>query len=259
MSADAPGTRPITGVVLDIEGTTTPVSFVYDVLFPYARQQLRGLLRDRAEDDVVRDAIDRLRAEWRDDHARDQTVPAWGDDSDSIARYLEWLMDSDRKSPALKTIQGLIWEKGYAEGFLRGELYDDVPRAIERWRSEGTVVAIYSSGSVLAQQLLFGHSTAGDVTPLIAHYFDTSVGPKRAPESYERIASAMQLHASEILFISDIEAELAAAQASGFNVILCDRKRTGSASSRFPVIESFDELATAQPATTQSAALRTPS
>lgn len=214
--------------MLDIEGTTTPVSFVYDTLFPFARRHLRAYLRERADSEEVNEAVALLRAE----------TPGAAASSDDLAGYLEWLMDRDRKSPGLKLVQGHIWERGYRDGTLRGEVYPDVRPAFERWHAAHVPIAIYSSGSVLAQQLIFGHSTAGDLTPFIDFYFDTAVGPKQSRESYEHIAAAMKQPPAALLFVSDVAAELDAARAAGFQTRLCVR------SGDLPpdAISSFDQL-----------------
>jgi enolase-phosphatase E1 len=240
VTAGAPSAGALGGVVLDIEGTTTPVSFVYDVLFPYARERLRAYVHEQRASFAEAERL--LRAEWEEDRARGDGVPPWperGHDArDGLAAYLEWLMERDRKSRGLKLAQGEIWERGYADGTLRGEVYPDVPPALERWRGAGLDVAIYSSGSVLGQRLLFANSTAGDLTPLICHYFDTSVGAKRQRDSYARIAGALGRTAPELLFISDVEAELEAARDAGFRTALCIRG-VEARHSAFPIVRDF--------------------
>ena len=240
------GVRPRTtgGVVLDIEGTTTPVSFVYDVLFPYARAQLRQFLHEHLGNAELEEVVSLLRAEHAGDVAAGEPVPAWSDTGgDVLANYLGWLMDRDRKSPGLKLVQGQIWERGYEDGTLRGAVFVDVLPALERWRTAGLTIAIYSSGSVLAQRLLFANSTSGDLTRFIDHYFDTAVGPKRSPESYRRIAAAVGQEAGELLFISDIKAELDAARSAGFQTLLCVRPPSAvPAVSSSSVVQTFDEV-----------------
>jgi enolase-phosphatase E1 len=232
----------VRAVVLDIEGTTTPVSFVYDVLFPYARARLREFLSAHGNDGVVRDALSLLAAEWVEDtEARGQIPRAARDDTFGSVGYLEWLMDRDRKSTALKIIQGEIWRGGFESGTLRGEVYPDVKPALERWRRTGRRLVIYSSGSAAAQRLLFGHSTAGDLTPLFERYFDTTVGAKRSVDSYAAIARALDVPANAILFVSDVDAELVAARNAGFQTRLCVRSGDAPPTSS-PVIRSFDEL-----------------
>ncbi len=154
-------------------------------------------------------------------------------------------MDQDRKSTGLKSLQGKIWEEGYRSGDLRGEVYPDVPPALERWRRQGIDVAIFSSGSVQAQRSLFGNSVAGDLTRFIRAYFDTTTGPKREPESYTRIAAALERLPSAVLFLSDIAAELDAAQDTGMQTGLCIRTPGQTpAAGAHPVIRAFDDIAT---------------
>jgi enolase-phosphatase E1 len=238
--------RDIAGVVLDIEGTTTPVSFVSDVLFPYARERVGRYIASNIENSDVSETMQLLRAEWSEDLQRGEPVPEWPaatrGAASAITHYLVWLMDRDRKSTALKTIQGRIWEAGFRDGTLRGEVFDDVPRAFSRWRNAGVGISIYSSGSALAQRLLFGHSVAGDLTPCIAQYFDTTVGAKREASSYTRIASAIGQAPGRLLFISDVPEELDAADAVGFQTTLCVRGAEPHVSNEHHIIRSFDEV-----------------
>ena len=236
-------------VLLDIEGTTTPIEFVHKTLFSYARERVRGFLQASAEDPAVNAALDGLRDEHRADAAAAEPLPEWhGDSADerlaSAASYVHWLIDRDRKSRWLKELQGRIWEEGYESGSLRGEVYPDVPQALARWTGAGLHVGIYSSGSVLAQKLLFGHSNAGDLTPFLRWHFDTAVGPKRESASYRRIAQTIARPPERILFISDLAAEVEAAEAAGLRMVLCDRQGTGANGerSRHPVIRSFDQV-----------------
>jgi enolase-phosphatase E1 len=200
-------------VLLDIEGTTTPIDFVTQVLFPFARERMGSLLAVQWSDPAIREDVAQLRGE----------ASGVLDDPGSVARHALSLMDQDRKSTGLKALQGRIWEAGYAQGLLRGVVYDDVPRAFERWKRRGVRIAIFSSGSVLAQKLLFGHSTAGDLGREISDYFDTTTGPKREAESYRRIASALAVPPADVLFYSDVVAELEAARAAGMQTALSVR------------------------------------
>lgn len=229
--------------LVDIEGTTTPIAFVYDVLFPYARREMAGFLHAHADDRDLRDAIERLKAEHHADAARDDPPP-WseGREIDSALAYLGWLMDADRKSTALKATQGLVWREGFRRGDLTGDVYPDVPPALERWRRQGRTAFIYSSGSVLAQRLIFSTSRWGDLTPLISGYFDTTAGPKKEPASYLRIARDIGLPAEAILFVSDSGDEVQAALAAGLAAVLCAREGSPAVSGA-PVIASFDSLA----------------
>lgn len=219
--------RGVRAVVLDIEGTTTPMAFVHEVLFSYARTHLEAFVRDPAHVVLVRELAAQFEMEHHDE-PQAVRAPPWraGDHAellDSVTTYALWLMDRDRKSPALKALQGHIWEIGYRAGRLRGATFADVPPALKRWHSEGLTLAIYSSGSVLAQRLIFSMTDDGDLTPLITHFFDTGVGPKRSTDSYARIASEMALDPAHILFLSDVAAELDAAHAAGWQVILTVR------------------------------------
>src|SRR6185369_10142270 len=196
-------------ILLDIEGTTTPIAFVHDVLFSYARDHVREFLAaNPAAEDI---------ALLREEHANDVGAPPLTND---IAAYVEWLIKLDRKSTGLKSLQGKIWRKGYEEGSLKSQVFADVAPAFARWRERGLRISIFSSGSVLAQQLLFAHTEAGDLTPFIESYFDTTVGKKGEAESYRKIAEAMGLKPEEILFISDIGVELEAAKQAGMKTLL---------------------------------------
>ncbi len=242
-------------VLLDIEGTTTPVSFVSDVLFPYARARLRAFLETGIGDGTARADVDRLRAEHARPHARGEIPPAWREDDEealtgSAISYAIWLMERDSKSTGLKSLQGRIWEEGYRRSDLRGEVFPDVPRAFERWRGRGLRLATFSSGSILAQRLLLASTPYGDLSRLLDACFDTTTGAKRDLESYARIAAAMGIDRDAILFLSDVAAELDAARRAGLATALCARGEAGvapaGAGSRpgpaHPVIRTFDEV-----------------
>ena len=173
----------IRAILLDIEGTTTPIVFVFEVLFPYARRHLRRHLEQHATSPEYEVLFDRLRDDHASDRSAGEPVPPWVDAPPaarlaSVASYSEWLMDRDRKSTALKVLQGKIWEEGYARGELVGDVFVDVPGALERWRAQHLQIGIFSSGSVLAQRLLFRHSSAGDLSRFLQWYFDTTIGAK---------------------------------------------------------------------------------
>lgn len=203
-------------LLLDIEGTTTPIAFVHDHLFPYARHRLGAFLAAHRADPPVLDAIERLRVEHDADVRSGATPPSWtGNDDAALVAYLEFLMDRDRKSPGLKALQGLIWEEGYRRGDLHGELFDGVAAAMRRWHAAGKRLAIYSSGSVLAQRLLFSTAPDGDLTAIIEAFFDTAIGAKVDAESYRRIAMALRVAPDEIVFLSDAPGEIAAAESAG--------------------------------------------
>jgi enolase-phosphatase E1 len=235
-------------ILLDIEGTTTPVDFVYRTLFNYARQNLSSFLRKSCDEAEVRDCVAGLRAQHTLDQ-REEEPPEWRDGTaeseiDSAARYGLWLMDRDSKIGPLKTLQGLIWQEGYSSGALHGEVYPDVPPAFARWRHQGKEISIYSSGSTLAQQMLFRSTNFGDLTPSIKAFFDTLVGVKRSPESYEKIASISGCPANQFLFLSDIIEELDAARTAGMQTTLVVRTPNAHIpASEHPTIKTFDELA----------------
>lgn len=204
----------IRAVLTDIEGTTSSLSFVKDVLFPYSRARLPAFVRTYADDPRVRPLLASARSE----------AGAALDQEALIALLLRWI-DEDRKSTPLKALQGLIWETGYRTGELRGHLYEDAYRALNAWHARGVRLYVFSSGSVQAQQLLFGYSDKGDLRSLFAGYFDTTVGAKRDAQAYRRIAEAIGHPAEEILFLSDIKDELDAARTAGMPT--CWLVRTG--------------------------------
>lgn len=237
------------GVLLDIEGTTTPIDFVHGVLFPYARAHAAGYLQAHLSSRDVHLALDQLEQEHQAEAPGSNPPPPWlrGSSDErvrSAAAYVLWLMDRDRKSHGLKQLQGMIWEQGYRTGELRGQVFADVPPALERWRRQHVDVRIFSSGSVLAQQLLFATVDGADLTTFLSGYFDTAVGPKTEPESYAAIAGAFGLMPAEILFISDVTRELDAAGSAGLKTLFCVRpgnppQPSGHAHS---VIHSLDEI-----------------
>ena len=206
-------------VLLDIEGTTCPVPFVSQVLFPYARERLDGFLRAGAHEPALGPLIEAIDAAMAasDDGTSNGDSGSTGDVGTNLerVRFLQQLIDQDRKLPALKELQGLIWDQGYASGELRCPLFDDVAPALQAWRRAGLELAVYSSGSVKAQKLLYRHSNAGDLSPLFSNWFDTTTGAKGAAASYRTIAAAMGLEPGAILFVSDAKAELEAARAAG--------------------------------------------
>ena len=225
-------TEGIRGVLLDIEGTTTPIAFVHEVLFSYARSEVRSFLTARFGTPELLADLQQLREEHATDVKQNLQPPALVDvdldgprdaEIDSLAAYVNWLVDRDRKSTGLKSLQGKIWKQGYSDGTLKAQLFADVRPALERWRRAGLKISIFSSGSSLAQKLLFAHTEAGDLTGFIDNYFDTTVGSKTDVASYRQIASALNLPAQEILFISDVVPELDAAGAAGMRTLLCIR------------------------------------
>ena len=238
----------IRAILLDIEGTTTPVDFVHKVLFPYARANVTEFLEQHRASADVRTDIEGLRREYLGDERKDLDPPVWRENSsenelESVVAYAHWLMDHDRKSTPLKSLQGKIWEAGYHKATLLAEVYLDVPPAFARWHRQKREIAIFSSGSVLAQKLLFAHSNAGDLTPYIGAYFDTSTGAKSDAESYRRIAASLEHQPSQVVFVSDVVAELDAARRAGMQTLLCVRaERAQPVPSAHPSIETLDAV-----------------
>ena len=232
---------------MDIEGTTTSVDFVFQVLFPFARGDLKDFIRKTLSSQELRADIDFLRREHRQDAEAGLTPPSWDEQSDdsligSLVAYLGWLMERDRKSTPLKSIQGRIWEAGYLAGKLKGHVYPDVLPAFDRWRRRSKTICIFSSGSSLAQRLLFQYSTVGDLTPYIERYFDTRIGSKKESQSYGRLAAELGCNPSDVLFISDVREELDAAHRAGMKTALCVRGQTEPVTLAHWVIRSFDEV-----------------
>ncbi|MFN7900632.1 MAG: acireductone synthase [Synechococcaceae cyanobacterium] len=222
----------ISHVLLDIEGTTCPVSFVAGSLFPYASDQLPTYLKEHGQESKVLKLLEAVRQSWREDpseSARSLLNAYGGPDAVGVEHvlaleaYLQLLIRCDRKLTALKELQGMIWRQGYAEGHLRAPLFEDVPEALRRWTDQGLVLAVYSSGSVEAQKLLYQYSSAGDLASLFNHWFDTRIGSKKDPESYGLIAAAMGCKSDAVLFVSDSRAELEAAADAGMDVLFSDR------------------------------------
>ena len=234
-------------ILLDIEGTTTPIAFVTQVLYPYARSHLRSYLYRHGEQPPYRPLLGSFHDEHQVDEKAGEPVLPWSapgaDPRPSVHAYAEWLMDRDRKSPALKELQGYIWEEGYQRRELVGQVYDDVPRALARWRREGVRIGIFSSGAVMAQRWLFRCSSAGDLSAFIHWYFDTHTGAKREPDSYRRIAEEVGELPPDVLFVSDIVAELDAARTAGLGTILIVRPgNIPQPASDHRVVQSFDEI-----------------
>lgn len=196
---------PIKAVLTDIEGTTSAVSFVFEVLFPYATEHLPDFVRQHATVPSVAVQLQAVRTDSEETHAGIERV---------VEILMGWIAE-DRKATPLKALQGMVWEQGYQAGQLKGHVYPDAVEALKRWYQEGYALYVYSSGSIQAQQLIFGCSEAGDLSPLFSGYFDTTSGPKREAQSYRNITAAMGFAAEEILFLSDIVEELDAAQQAG--------------------------------------------
>jgi enolase-phosphatase E1 len=234
-------------VLLDIEGTTTPVSYVFDVLFPFARDQALGFLHAHASDAAVLADLALLKAEYlQDQSAGVAGLPEWsGSEPTDAVPYIHFLIGIDRKSTGLKALQGKVWQKGYAEGTLRSQLFPDIYPAFEHWQAAGIGIYIFSSGSIQAQQLIFRYSPQGDLTPYIRGYFDTTTGSKRESSSYAKIANHIGLPPSQIVFVSDVVAELRPAHEVGVQVQFSYRPGNQSDNSEeFRLIRSLSEILT---------------
>lgn len=221
----------IRAIVTDIEGTTGSIRFVHEVLFPYARAHLGEFLRQHALEPEVADELAATRELAFDPEA----------DLERLIAILEAWIDQDRKATPLKALQGMIWAQGYRDGDFTGHVYPDAVAGLARWHAQGIALYVYSSGSIQAQRLLFGHSDAGDLTPLFAGYFDTTIGAKREAESYRRIRAAIGVAAEEVLFLSDVVEELDAAREAGLATVQLVRE-AGMTTGAHPVAANFDEV-----------------
>ena len=225
-------------ILTDIEGTTSSISFVKDVLFPYARRELPRFVREHGNDPEVR--------HWLDMVASEQGGIC---SDDVIVETLQGWIDQDRKHTALKALQGRIWLDGYHNADFTAHIYADAAEALPRWHAAGHRLAVYSSGSVAAQKLFFGNSDAGDLMPLFGGFFDTESGHKRDADSYRLIADGLGLLPERIVFLSDVVEELDAARDAGMRTVLVDRRqdypqpRTGDATHGHERVESFADIA----------------
>ncbi|MDD1622420.1 MAG: acireductone synthase [Methylococcaceae bacterium] len=222
----------IKAIVTDIEGTTSSLSFVKDVLFPYARTHLPAFVRQHQDESEVASLLEDARRE----------AGSALDIEALIAQFIDWI-DRDQKITPLKSLQGLIWEAGYRQGDFNGHIYEDAARCLKSWKEQGYVLFVYSSGSVYAQKLLFGHTEHGDLTPLFSGYFDTHIGGKREAESYRRIAEQIQYRPEEILFLSDIREELDAARQAGLNTYWLVREQAVDSQAAHRQTVDFDGIA----------------
>jgi enolase-phosphatase E1 len=219
--------RQVRVLLLDIEGTTTPIDFVYQTLFPYASRRVESFLTEHGGEAEIQSLLQDLRIQHELDESQGLRPPGWESDSvqallRSSVAYVRWLIAKDSKCTPLKSLQGKIWQKGFDAGELCGQVYPDVPLAFARWRRQNRDICIYSSGSVLAQQNLFRTVASGDLTPQIAAFFDRA--------------------SREFLFLSDSAKEIEAAQSAGMQAILCDRDAHAASSKTGKVISTFDEV-----------------
>ncbi|HEY2396646.1 MAG TPA: acireductone synthase [Rudaea sp.] len=223
----------IRAILTDIEGTTSSISFVRDVLFPFARERLPAFIETHADKPVVQ--------HWLREAAREAGLVS-ASQAEIVALLQRWV-DEDRKATPLKALQGMIWEDGYREGAYRAHVYPEVAQRLRDWKARQIDLYVFSSGSVPAQKLLFRHSEAGDLTPLFSGYFDTEIGAKREAESYRRILAVMARPGAEVLFLSDIVAELDAARAAGMHTTLLARPPTACpVAGAHPCAPDFDAI-----------------
>jgi enolase-phosphatase E1 len=221
----------IKAIVTDIEGTTSSLSFVKEVLFPYARAHLADFVRSHADELAVKALLEDAC----------QIVGKKLTTEQLITQFIDWI-DTDKKVTPLKSLQGLIWEAGYQQGDFNGHIYRDAADNLKKWHIQGLALYVYSSGSVYAQKLLFTHTEFGDLTPLFSGYFDTHIGGKQQVESYQRIAETIGLPAEQLLFLSDINEELDAAKAAGFATIQLTREAAFDTQTNHSQVKSFDEI-----------------
>lgn len=221
----------IKAIVTDIEGTTSSIRFVHDVLFPYAREHMAEFVRQHAEDTCVVPYLNAVRLE----------VGKQLDLEAMITQLIEWI-DQDKKITPLKALQGLIWEKGYRDGAFHGHVYADAYENLKKWHAAGIKLYVYSSGSVYAQKLLFGHTEYGDLNSLFSGNFDTQVGAKTETDSYRRILAQTGVANDAVLFLSDIEAELVAATAAGMKTYWLVRDGEIIKNSPYLQIKSFNDI-----------------
>ena len=217
-------------VILDIEGTTTDINFVHKVLFPYSREHMEAFLSENQQTPSIKIIIDSIKKEFLEDTSSLEEV---------LGLIKNWI-DTDQKIPQLKQLQGILWEEGYKKNIYQGHIYADVVPCIENWRKQGMKIFIYSSGSVKAQKLLFQHTTEGDITDLFDGYYDTGVGHKKEVQSYKNIIEDIDIPGSEVIFLSDIEDELNAAEQAGLNTYHVNRDGLYS-DSKHPIIDNFRE------------------
>ena len=220
-------------ILTDIEGTTTSVSFVYDILFPYFRKhiwKLTQLMQEKEVSDAFEQVIDEV-------YEVDGILMLSNDEI--IEKLLEW-SEQDKKKTALKTLQGILWREAYSQGIIKGHVYDDVPHSLQRWKNEGIKLGVFSSGSVEAQKLIFGHSDFGDLSKYFSDYFDTQTGGKRESTTYSIISALLEIPSENILFLSDVIQELDAARIAGFQTLQI--VRLGTKAEWENTAESFDEI-----------------
>ena len=238
-----------THLLLDIEGTTCPFNFIVEVLFPYAEQNLEPFMDAHCHDDSITKILTNANEEWiKDKHPgsvellarcyKQSLMP-----KESTIKYLQHLMRIDQKSTALKDLQGKIWKQGYKDGALKSTLFEEANACIHRWKQKGLILAVYSSGSIEAQKLLYQHTQTGNLAGLFSHWFDTHTGPKKSQESYELIAKGMGTDAENVIFISDNGEECDAAKIAGMQTLFSLRDNNPDQDSRqHCVISDLNEV-----------------
>lgn len=220
-------------ILTDIEGTTSSISFVHDVLFPFAAKHLPGFVTRNRDLPAVATQLDAVSAESGVDRA----------DIDGLVEVLQQWIREDRKETSLKALQGMVWEQGYQQGELKGHIYPDAADFLQRWHDRGLRLFVYSSGSVKAQKLIFGFTTEGDFTPFFSGYFDTRIGGKKEADSYRNILKELGVEPGTVLFLSDVEAELEAAETAGLKTAWLVREGELPDTGRF-VARDFSEVDT---------------
>lgn len=215
-------------ILMDVEGTTTSISFVHDTLFPFSIERLKSFVAKNADKKEVQNILEQVKEQ--------KTIS-----NDEACDILLGWIKADLKHPALKNLQGLIWEEGYVSGEIKGHIYDDVLPALEKWKENRLSLAVYSSGSVKAQHLIFQYSTAGNLRGFFSNHFDTAVGNKREKESYMNISKQLKVAPEQILFLSDIKEELDAAKEAGMLTTQLVRQSDVIVGSH-PSVKSFTEI-----------------
>ena len=212
-------------LLLDIEGTTCPVSFVSDVLFPFAKQELSHYIKQHWDESPHKKPIQAAKKEWLNDRSTEsvqikrQVIKGESEEMDGLIQYLKRLISIEKKSTALKDLQGKIWEHGYKNGELKSQLFPETAECLREWREQGLTLSVYSSGSIQAQKLLYRHSPAGDLEKFFRHWFDTHTGPKKSTESYTKIAEQLDSSPNKIWFVSDNGAECDSARLAGMHTL----------------------------------------
>ena len=240
------------GILLDIEGTTSSIQFVYDVMFPFARRELARYLKEQWDESNLLQACEALAADagfdsfsqWQKELVAADETPSSAALQQAVVTHVCQLMDQDITSTGLKTLQGLIWKSGFQSGEMEAHVYPDVTPALQQWKQAGLDLRIYSSGSIAAQKLFFGHSVAGNLLELFSGHYDTTTGAKQETDSYQQIATNFNLPASQILFLSDVTAELDAAAEAGLQTGLCQRPGNPPSedTGQHPRITSIDQV-----------------